>query len=169
MLYGQIEAGHWALIDIFKNNTFYDAYTIDSANLPNEDHENHCNIRLAFAANRGHFKWTHCQSIQQSEMECGSRTIIAMHNLCKGVACSIPIANNIREASLYPLGPIPYNSQEIRAVAANIIQSYREDMRSERIQSKEMTNLKRSTKRNRAPIRDKRHQEKKNCNHTLQN
>ena len=170
LFYGQIEAGHWAFTAIFKNNTFYDAYTIDSANLPNEDNENHRNIRLAFATNRGHFEWTHWHSIQQSEMECGSRTIIAMHNLCKGVACSIPIATNIREASLYPLGPIPYNSQEIRAIAANIIQSYRDDMRSERIRSKEMTNLKRSTKRTRAPIRHKQHQEKKqNCNHMSPN
>jgi len=121
---GRVTSGHWNLIVIEKRRHCCEGWYVDSLGRAIEDTELQNKLRQAFLPGRGRFIWHFPTSLEQSECECGPRTIVAMHLIDKHIANGKSTAEAITEASLSKFSAEVYDSAEIRLEAALLLESY---------------------------------------------
>lgn len=127
---GPEDAGHWYLVVIYKQNNFKKGIIFDS--LGNGNLDNNTVLRKLndiFAPGRGRVRWESHTCIQQTELECGHRTILAMKYICEGISRDEEFDKCYALASLnHPSIEQAYDPSTIRIRVKDIINEFRPDM-----------------------------------------
>jgi len=128
---GETTSGHWSVIAIHKVRRRRVAVTLDSLGRGSLNSPIVKLISQAFQPNRGQVKWSNPACRNQTGVECGARTIWAMHSLAKAHHEKIEFEESIRRATLW--SPTEYDQMDIRRNAATLVQEYRDRMKSRAI------------------------------------
>jgi len=128
---GETTSGHWSVIAIQKVRRRRVAVVIDSLGKGSLNNPIVNLISQAFKPNRGKVKWSNPECRNQVGVECGARTICAMHTLAKAHHEKIDFEESIRKATLW--FPTEYDQMDVRRDAAKIVQEYRDHMKSRAI------------------------------------
>jgi len=128
---GEMTSGHWSVIAIHKVRRRRVAVTLDSLGRGSLNSPIINLISQAFQPNRGRVQWSNPACRNQTGVECGARTIWAMHSLAKAHHEKVEFEESIRRATLW--SPTEYDQMDIRRNAANLVQEYRDHMKSRAI------------------------------------
>ena len=124
---GKENSGHWHLIVIEKRRHFCEGWHIDSLGKGTEDRALQDKLQQAFLPGRGRFVWNYPTSTQQSECECGPRTIVAMDRIDKNIRLGRTMTEAISEALLSHITEEEYDSKSIRLEAALLLETHVSD------------------------------------------
>ena len=129
---GETTSGHWSVIAIQKTRREQMAVILDSLGRGSLNTPIVKLISHAFKPHRGRrMEWKNPECRNQTGVECGARTINAMSCLAKAFHEKVEFDENIRRATLWT--PSEYNQMGIRRSAANLVQTYRDCMKSRAI------------------------------------
>jgi len=128
---GETTAGHWSVIAIQKIRRKLTAVILDSLGRGSLNTPTVNLISQAFTPSRGRMEWKNPVCRSQNEAECGARTICAMSSLAKAFHEEVNFDESIRLATLWT--PAEYDQVAIRRSAANLVQKYRNHMKSRAI------------------------------------
>jgi len=140
---GPEEAGHWYLVVIIKQTNFKKGVIFDSIGNGNV-HNNTIlhTLNDIFAPGRGRVYWESCSCVQQIELECGHRTILAMQYICEGLSKGDEFENCSAMASLqHPSIEQAYDPANIRLRVRDIINEFRPDMVRAPIRNRRFTRI----------------------------
>ena len=121
---GNERSGHWTVAIIRKLGRHKWGYVCDSLGMSSCSGIIHTKIKELFQGPRDRFDWNECTSRQQSEVECGPRTIIAIHNAIESIGRNDPVETIILKATLMRGLEEEYDAKKIREKAANIISRF---------------------------------------------
>jgi len=127
---GPENGGHWYLIAVHKHGNFKQGVVIDSLGKGNSQNPLLCKISDAFAPGRGQVRWdVNRESVLQTELECGHRTIIAMKIICDELARGSSFEQSVSRATLHNTTlSRPYEASEIRRKVNNLINTFEPHM-----------------------------------------
>ena len=126
---GKQQSGHWHVIVIEKRRNVYTGWHLDSLGTTLEDRHLNNQLEKAFLPGRGRFIWKLQAAREQSECECGPRTIVAMASIDSSIAAGIGTEDAIRKASLQHITECQYSAAATRLEAALLIESHDPSMR----------------------------------------
>jgi len=117
---GRAANGHWTLIAIQKGESGCTGFHLDSLGIANTTGPAFQKIKTLFN-NKRTFSWHQTRSLPQTELECGFRTITAMHKICEGIHQHKSIFQCVEDATLSKMTAIDYNAWQHRKSGTNII------------------------------------------------
>jgi len=127
---GPENGGHWYLIAIHKQGNSKQGVIIDSLGKGNSEDPLLRKISEAFAPGRGQVRWdVNRESVLQTELECGHRTIMAMKIICDELARGSSFDISISKATLHNTTfSSPYDAAEIRNEVNTLINAFEPHM-----------------------------------------
>ena len=108
--------GHWSMAVIHKDVASCRGWILDSLGNSNLTSNPAKAIKSIFSSARRKFKWIRVQCKSQVEVECGSRTIVAMVSIVRSISNRTDIERAIASATL--MQSSDYDASEIRSRAA---------------------------------------------------
>ena len=121
--------GHWSLCIIHKfRSRLVKGWCLDSLGSTNLDNYIARKIECAFMPGRGKFTWESCNCRRQEELECGPRTIFAMHSIQQSLSQNLPIDDCISIATLMDESRHVLTPERIREKVAHLINKFNPDM-----------------------------------------
>jgi len=127
---GPENGGHWFLIAIHKQGRSKQGVILDSLGKCNNQASVQRKLSDAFAPGRGNVRWdTDRVCIQQTELECGHRTILAMKIICDEVSKGSSFMHSVDKATLHNTSlSLPYEAAAIRKIVQELIQKFEPHM-----------------------------------------
>jgi len=117
---GRAANGHWTLIVIQKRETGCIGFHIDSLGSADITESVFHELKSIFNCRRA-FSWHQTQSLPQTELECGFRTIQAIQSICEGIRQNKDIFQCVAIATLINTPAESYNSIDCRKNVTDII------------------------------------------------
>jgi len=114
---GEDASGHWSFIVVNRQHKIKRMWVIDSLGRGNRLNRIVQRVREAFSTNRCKCKWVDLRTVQQSEAECGPRTIVGMVSLCQALVQGDPIEEAVAKSSGNSGNRQSLNSEEVRRKA----------------------------------------------------
>jgi len=108
--------GHWSMAVIHKDVASCRGWILDSLGNSNLTSNPAKAIKSIFSSARRKFKWIRVQCKSQVEVECGSRTIVAMVSIVRSISNKTDTERAIASATL--MQSSDYDASEIRSRAA---------------------------------------------------
>jgi len=121
---GDERFGHWTVIIVRKLGRHKWGHVCDSLGTSSCTGRIHTKIKELFQGPKDRFDWKECTARQQSEVECGPRIIVAIHNAIESIRRNDPVETVILEATLMKRAEEEYDAKQIREKAANIISRF---------------------------------------------
>jgi len=128
MFTGSNNSGHWNTIVIEKRRNCCQGWVIDSLGSSELNRQLKEKIHRAFLPGRGRFIWTTHTSRNQTECECGPRTILALHLSASIIADGGTTERAVEEASLLHIETTEYKADLVRLEAALLVDEHRPSM-----------------------------------------
>jgi len=125
---GNDSAGHWITIVINKRRYQCEAWHIDSLGSTQGNRDIKSKIQQAFLPGRGQFIWKDHISKQQTECECGPRTITAIHTVERSINRGLSAEAAVQEASFLHTSNDNYDARAVRLEAALLVDQYTPSM-----------------------------------------
>jgi len=125
---GNDSAGHWITIVIDKRRYLCEAWHIDSLGSTQGNRDIKSKIKQAFLPGRGQFIWKDHISKQQTECECGPRTITAIHTVERSINRGLSAEAAVQEASFLHISNDNYDAKAVRLEAALLVDQYNPSM-----------------------------------------
>ena len=134
---GPENGGHWFLIAIHKQGRFKQGVILDSLGKGSNQAPIQRKLSDAFVPGRGSIRWdTERECIQQTELECGHRTILAMQIICEEFTKGQSFEQSVDKATLHNTAlSRPYEASEIRKLAQELIRKFEPHMTAVPIRS----------------------------------
>ena len=125
---GDDSAGHWITIVVDKRRYSCEAWHIDSLGSTQGNRNIKSKIQQAFLPGRGQFVWRNHTSRQQTECECGPRTIATIHTVERCINGGLSSEAAVQEASFLHIGIGNYDAKTVRLEAALLVDQYNPTM-----------------------------------------
>jgi len=125
---GQESAGHWITIIIQKQNRNRRGYIMNSLSSTNLNAPIFRKIENLFKSTHSYFSWTNIPCLQQTEVECGPRTIMHMAKVVEETQTGMMLQECMEKASLMNIGSARYSAATVRTSAAEIIGAFESRM-----------------------------------------
>jgi len=126
---GAETGGHWSLCIIHKfRSRLVKGWCLDFLGSTHLENYIARKIECEFMPGRGTFTWKPCSCRLQEELECGPRTIFAMHSIQQSLSQNLPIDDCISIATLMDESRHILTPERIREKVAHLINKFHPDM-----------------------------------------
>jgi len=144
--------GHWSTAVVYKETSCSKGWILDSLGNSNLDSNPAKAIKSIFTTGRRNFRWTRLYCRNQVEVECGSRTIVAMVGIVRSLVRGVNIEDAVNSATLMQRSD--YDPADIRRRAAACMRLSSEGIAQDQRREKEVRDyLKRVRKRAQRKLR----------------
>ena len=119
---GDNTGGHWLFMVVDKRKSFCRGWIMDSLGRGSSTSESAKKIKSMFSNSRMKCSWIATDTVRQTELECGPRTICGMVSICESLKRKISIEEAIRSATRVGIAEGTYDSMTCRRRALGHIQ-----------------------------------------------
>jgi len=130
--------GHWSVSVVCKQRKSCKAWILDSMGSADRKEKEIQAVKTIFSNSKRKCRWIDSSCRKQTEVECGSRSIVAMVSIVNNLAEGLSVEDAVKKATLMHVTEMDYDSKRIRQSAAKYLRLTEDGIQRDRAREQSM-------------------------------